>query len=97
MTSDYARLLKQDFSDMTAAADAWQRVSREMENAFDRHRISQAINTVRFRMEQAQTDLRNAVRSAGGYWDENSQSLANQGKIIAGQEPTRELHAPSHM
>lgn len=103
MASDYARLLKQDFADMTAAADSWQRVSREMDSAFDQHRtkvtgplhaswqgddakaaltflediemrinvvrtesmtISKAIDTVRFRMEQAQTDLRNAVRSA---------------------------------
>ncbi|BDM73045.1 hypothetical protein HEK616_65320 [Streptomyces nigrescens] len=103
MASDYARLLKQDFADMTAAADSWQRVSRDMDSAFDHHRtkvtgplhaswegddakaalaflediemrinvvrteamtISKAIETVRFRMEQAQTDLRNAVRSA---------------------------------
>ncbi|KAA6214599.1 hypothetical protein CP973_36640 [Streptomyces albofaciens JCM 4342] len=103
MASDYARLLKQDFSDMKAAAKAWQVVSREMDTAFDQHRtkvtgplhsawegkdgkaaltfledvetrinvvrveamtISKAIDTVRFRMEQAQTDLRNAVRNA---------------------------------
>ncbi|GAB7031272.1 alpha/beta hydrolase [Streptomyces sp. NPDC021749] len=103
MASDYARLLRQDFADMTAAAISWQRVSRDMDSAFDQHRtkvtgplhaswegddakaalaflediemrinvvrteamtISKAIDTVRFRMEQAQTDLRNAVRSA---------------------------------
>ncbi|MFI0218370.1 hypothetical protein [Streptomyces lydicus] len=38
MASDYTRLLKQDFADMTAAADSWQRVSRDMDSAFDQHR-----------------------------------------------------------
>jgi hypothetical protein len=103
MASDYARLLKQDFADMTAAADSWRQVSQAMDGAFDRHRtkvtgplhaswegddakaaltfledietrihvvrsesmtLAKSIDTVRFRMEQAQTDLRNAVRSA---------------------------------
>ncbi|GAA3160704.1 MULTISPECIES: alpha/beta hydrolase [Streptomyces] len=103
MTSDYARLLKQDFGDLKAASESWQRVSEEMETAFDRHRtkvtgplhadwegddaeaaltflediemrlhvarteamtIAKTLGTTHFWMEQSQTDLRNAVRSA---------------------------------
>ncbi|MFF4651214.1 alpha/beta hydrolase [Streptomyces sp. NPDC001380] len=103
MSSDFARLMAQDFGDLEAAAEAWTRVSGEMDEAAGRHRgrvtgplrhgwkgedadaaffylgdvearmdvvrteamtIGSVLETTRFWMEQARTDLRNAVRRA---------------------------------
>ncbi|MEU6366595.1 alpha/beta hydrolase [Streptomyces sp. NPDC046931] len=105
MASDFARLLKQDFSDLDAAAQTWRKLSTTMDSLTDRHRrqvtgplhhswkgddadsalfyledvesrigvveteamaVAEVLDTTRFWMEQAQTDLRNAVRRAEG-------------------------------
>ncbi|WP_067035255.1 alpha/beta hydrolase [Streptomyces dysideae] len=103
MASDFSRLMKQDFSDLEAAAKAWRQLSTTMDSLTDRHRrqvtgplhqswtgddadaalfyledvesrigvveteamaIASVLESTRFWMEQAQTDLRNAVRRA---------------------------------
>ncbi|MGW5663921.1 alpha/beta hydrolase [Streptomyces sp. NPDC003758] len=103
MASDFSRLMKQDFSDLEAAARAWRALSTTMDSFTDRHRrqvtgplhqswkgddadaalfyledvelrigvveteamaIAEVLDTSKFWMEQAQTDLRNAVRRA---------------------------------
>ncbi|WP_194236056.1 alpha/beta hydrolase [Streptomyces acidicola] len=103
MASDFSRLMKQDFSDLEAAAKAWRGLSTTMDSLTDRHRrqvtgplhhswqgddadsalyyledvesrigvveteamaIASALESTKFWMEQAQTELRNAVRRA---------------------------------
>ncbi|WP_210582698.1 alpha/beta hydrolase [Streptomyces sp. GESEQ-4] len=103
MSSDFSRLMKQDFSDLEAAAKAWRELSTTMDSVTDRHRrqvtgplhqswtgddadaalfyledvesrtgvveteamaIASVLDSTRFWMEQAQTELRNAVRRA---------------------------------
>ncbi|MFJ8363644.1 alpha/beta hydrolase [Streptomyces sp. NPDC093984] len=103
MASDFSRLMKQDFSDLEAAAKVWRNLSTTMDSLTDRHRrqvtgplhqswkgddadaalfyledvesrigvveteamaIAEVLDTTKFWMEQAQTDLRNAVRRA---------------------------------
>ncbi|MFC3578148.1 alpha/beta hydrolase [Streptomyces yaanensis] len=105
MASDFSRLMKQDFSDLEAAAKTWRTLSTTMDSLTDRHRrqvtgplhhswkgddadaalfyledvesrigvveteamaVAEVLDTTRFWMEQAQTDLRNAVRRAEG-------------------------------
>ncbi|MFC8515125.1 alpha/beta hydrolase [Streptomyces sp. NPDC057257] len=103
MASDFSRLMKQDFSDLEAAAKAWRELSTTMDSLTDRHRrqvtgplhaswkgddadaalfyledvesrigvvetetmaVAEVLDTTKFWMEAAQTDLRNAVRRA---------------------------------
>ncbi|GGZ67521.1 hypothetical protein [Streptomyces bluensis] len=103
MASDFSRLMKQDFSDLEAAAKAWHELSTTMDSLTDRHRrqvtgplhhswkgddaeaalyyledvesrigvveteamaIASVLESTKFWMEQAQTELRNAVRRA---------------------------------
>ncbi|MFJ3287677.1 alpha/beta hydrolase [Streptomyces sp. NPDC086669] len=103
MASDFARLMKQDFSDLEAAVKVWRGLSTTTDSLTDRHRrqvtgplhqswkgddadaalfyledvesrigvveteamaIAEVLDTTRFWMEQAQTDLRSAVRRA---------------------------------
>lgn len=103
MASDFSRLMKQDFSDLEAAAKAWRELSTTMDSLTDRHRrqvtgplhhswkgddaeaglyyledvesrigvveteamaIASVLESTKFWMEQAQTELRNAVRRA---------------------------------
>ncbi len=105
MASDFSRLMKQDFSDLEAAAKAWRGLSTTMDPLTDRHRrqvtgplrqswkgddanaalfyledvesrigvveteamaVASVLESTRFWMEQAQTELRNAVRRAEG-------------------------------
>ncbi|MCZ2524879.1 alpha/beta hydrolase [Streptomyces sp. HB2AG] len=116
MASDFARLLKQDFSDMEAAAEAWRKLSTTMQELAERHRskvtgplhaqwegedadtalyyledvetriglvrteamaVHEVVDTTRLRMEQAQTDLRNAVRRA----EENGYEVDDDGTV----------------
>ncbi|MEV6595185.1 alpha/beta hydrolase [Streptomyces acidicola] len=39
MTSDFTRLFKQDFSDLKAAGASWEKMSKDMHDAFDSHRM----------------------------------------------------------
>jgi len=103
MASDFSRLMKQDFSDLEAAAKTWRELSTTMDSLTDRHRrqvtgplhaswkgddadaalfyledvesrigvveteamaVAEVLDTTKFWMEAAQTDLRNAVRRA---------------------------------
>ncbi|MFE9441500.1 alpha/beta hydrolase [Streptomyces sp. NPDC006602] len=103
MASDFSRLMKQDFSDLEAAAKAWREMSTTMDSLTGRHRrqvtgplhaswkgddadaalfyledvesrigvvetetmaMAEVMDTTKFWMEAAQTDLRNAVRRA---------------------------------
>lgn len=103
MASEFSRLMKQDFSDLEAAAKAWRELSTTADSLTDRHRgqvtgplhqawkgddadaalfyledvesrigvveteamaIASVLESTRFWMEQAQTQLRNAVRRA---------------------------------
>ncbi|MCT9079494.1 alpha/beta hydrolase family protein [Streptomyces fulvoviolaceus] len=116
MASDFSRLMKQDFSDLEAAAKAWRELSTTMDSLTDRHRrqvtgplhqswkgddadaalyyledvesrigvveteamaMAEVMDTTKFWMEQAQTDLRNAVRRA----EEDGLAVDGDGEI----------------
>lgn len=123
MASDFARLMKQDFSDFEGAAKAWEKLGGTMESLQQRHRrnvtgplhaqwkgkdadsalfyledvesrigiarteavtIAEVMDETRFRMEQAQNALRNAVRRA----EENGYAVDDEGNVTDTSLPT---------